>query len=68
MGSQLENDRVLNTYFLSSLVGHSAKLRSIVVVPQNILSKKCDFGFARYLPREQKEFAQLGEMRFKNNI
>jgi hypothetical protein len=64
MRSQPENDRVLNTYFLSSLVGYSAKLVCIGIFPQNILSK-CNFGFARYLPRKQREFIQLAEMIFK---
>jgi hypothetical protein len=39
MGSQLENDRVLNVYFRGLLVGYSAKLTCIFIVPQNIPSK-----------------------------
>jgi hypothetical protein len=39
MRSQLENERVLNAYFRSSLVGYSAKLTEIAIVPQNIITE-----------------------------
>jgi hypothetical protein len=64
MRIQLGNDQVLNAYFLSSLVGYSAKLTRVVIVPRNTLSK-CFFGFARHLPRKPREFVQLGEITFK---
>jgi hypothetical protein len=33
--------------------------------PSEYSVKKCNFGFARYLPSKQKEFVPLGEIRFK---
>jgi hypothetical protein len=64
MRSQLENNPVLDVYFLSSLVGYSVELICIVL-SLRIFYQKCNFGFARYLPHKQREFAQLGEIRFK---
>jgi hypothetical protein len=66
--SQLENDRVLNAYFLSSLVIYSAKLTSCNIDfyrPSEYSARKCNFGFARYLPRKRRGFVKLGEVRFK---
>jgi hypothetical protein len=71
MRRQIENDRILNTYFLSSVVGYSAKLTPSSIDfdrPSEYSVKNCDFGFARHLPSKQKEFVELGEIKFKNNI
>jgi hypothetical protein len=37
----------------------------IVYRPSEYSVKKCNLGFARYLSGKQREFIQLGEMRFK---
>jgi hypothetical protein len=64
MRGQLENYRVLKTYFLSSLVEYSAKLACVVIVPQNILSK-VQFRICEMSPLETEGICPTREMRFK---
>jgi hypothetical protein len=59
--SQLENDRVLKAYFLSSLVGYSAKLTCIIVVPQNILSKNAISDLREISPVDRGNLSNTGD-------
>jgi hypothetical protein len=61
MRSQLENDRVLKAYFLSSLVGYDAKLTCIVIVTQNILSKSAISDLRDICPLERGNLSNTGD-------
>jgi hypothetical protein len=61
MRSQLENDRVLKAYFLSLLVGYSAKLMCIVTDRQNIMSKNAISDLRDISPVDRGNLSNTGD-------